>query len=309
MRPAYLFGAARLRNASIARPPRPDIPEPIRKAKTCRSILFKDHSMTAFSHVLSGATHIVAGAGTMQMVMLVRNRKEYFTDFIEREAKAKDLKVIVNGSYIDLSFGSSVAVVMRNSALEASDSIPKGQVIQEGKLLAGVASTGKFNFSQDTCGGGKFSAGLGNPPSSSCSAIGGIAPIVIGKMPYGAENVYRPGVPDGAPSTGDVAPEFMPYLVQKSNAMFSTLLSRGRLVGKTAVGFSSSAQSLVVLCQADGDAGLDANGIRTVFIANAVDNAVFFDCSDSATLYYDKKFLVKPGANKNEFLTVAVGFK
>ena len=54
---------------------------------------------------------------------------------------------------------------------------------------------------------------------------------------------------------------------------------------------------------------MDANTIRAVFVGNGVRNAVFLDCSDSATLYYDGKFLVKPGVDKNEFLSVAIGFK
>lgn len=265
--------------------------------------------MTAFTYALSGGTHIIAGAGGAQMVMLVRRKKEYFTDFIAREAKAKGLKVVVNGSYIDLSFASAAAVRLRNSPLEASDSTPLGQVIQDGTLLAGTSSTGKFNFSQDACGSVKFSAGLGNPPLSSCSAIGGIAPIIIDNIAYGAENVYKSGVPGGAPSRGDVGPAFRPYLVQKSNAMFATLLSKGGTVGKTAVGYSNSRQTLLVLIQAHGAPGVDANGIRALFKGVAVDNAVFLDCSDSATLYYDGKFLVSPGIDKNQFPTVAVGFK
>ena len=63
------------------------------------------------------------------------------------------------------------------------------------------------------------------------------------------------------------------------------------------------------MVQADGQAGDDANGVRTTFRGKGVENAVFLDCSDSATLYYDGRFLVRPGGRKNEFLTIAVGFK
>lgn len=44
-------------------------------------------------------------------------------------------------------------------------------------------------------------------------------------------------------------------------------------------------------------------------ILEGADNAVFLDGSDSATLYFDGKFIIRPGENKNEFLSVAVGFK
>ena len=265
--------------------------------------------MTSFSHILKRETHIVTAMGGAQMFMLVRKKKEYFMDFIAREAKAKGLKVVLNGSYIDLTFGSAVAVRTGSSALEATDSTPIGQVIQDGKLLAGTSSTGKFNFSQDTCGTEKFSAGLGNPPQSSCSAIGGIAPIIIDGLAYGAQNAYKIGVPAGASLTGDVDAKFKPYLVQKSNAMFSKLLSLGNAIGKAAIGYSSSTQKLLILVQEQGKSGVNANGVRTIFVENGVSNAVFLDCSDSATLYYDGKFLVKPGVDKNEFLTVAIGFK
>ena len=265
--------------------------------------------MSGFSQVLSKETYIVAGTGGVQMTMLVRDRREYFTDFIARQAKAKGLKVVLNGSYIDLAFGSAVAVRLGSSALDPAESMPTGQVIQDGRLLAGTSSSGKFNFSQDTCGVEKFSAGLGNPPTSACSAIGGIAPIVIDGLAYGAQNAYKAGVPAGAPLTGDVAAKFSPFLIQKSNAMFGKLLSLGNTVGKVAIGYSSSNQSLLILVQPHGKTGLDANAIRTVFIGNGVRNAVFLDCSDSATLYYDGKFLVKPGVDKNEFLSVAIGFK
>ncbi|MFI3199776.1 MAG: peptidoglycan-binding domain-containing protein [Methylococcaceae bacterium] len=163
---------------------------------------YKPTKSTTFKHSLSGGTHIIEGGNGVQMVMLVRSRKEYFTDFIVREAKANGLKVVVNGSFIDLLFASSVSVLTGSDPLEASESTPLGRVIQDGRLLAGNSSTAKFSFSQNTCGVEKFSASLGNPPSSSCSAIGGIAPIIIDSLPYGAVNTYKAGVPSGAPLTG-----------------------------------------------------------------------------------------------------------
>ena len=265
--------------------------------------------MSGFSQNFSNETYLVAGAGGVQMTMLVRDRREYFTDFIERQAKAKGLKVVLNGSYIDLAFGSAVAVRLGSSALDPAESMPTGQVIQDGLLLAGTSSSGKFNFSQDTCGVAKFSAGLGNPPASACSAIGGIAPIIIDGLAYGAQNAYKAKVPAGAPLTGDVVAKFRPFLIQKSNAMFSKLLSLGNTVGKVALGYSSSNQSLLMMVQPHGKSGMNANTIRAVFVANKITNAVFLDCSDSATLYYDGKFLVRPGTDKNEFLSVAIGFK
>ena len=39
--------------------------------------------MSGFSQKFANETHIVAGAGGVQMTMLVRDRREYFTDFID----------------------------------------------------------------------------------------------------------------------------------------------------------------------------------------------------------------------------------
>ena len=50
-------------------------------------------------------------------------------------------------------------------------------------LSGGTRSPGKFSFAQDTCGKTRYSAAQGNPPESACSAIGGIAPILIDDLP------------------------------------------------------------------------------------------------------------------------------
>jgi hypothetical protein len=265
--------------------------------------------MANFAKSVSGATHIVAAAGGIQMMMLVRSKKEYFKDFIEREAKAKGLKCVINGSFAKLSFLSSVAVRTGSTALDASESQIVGKVIQDGKLIGGATERGRYYFSHNTCEVDRFSVGLDDPPSSSCAAIGGLAPIVSDGLPYGTANLYRAGAPSGAPSVGDVGPKYRPFLTQKSNAMYRDILNRGSFVGKTAIGFSRQKNALLILSQQDGTSGLNADEIRYVFVKNNVENAVFLDCSDSATLYYDGKFVVEPGDDKNEFLTVAIGFK
>ncbi|HRH76150.1 MAG TPA: hypothetical protein PK129_02290 [Cellvibrionaceae bacterium] len=274
--------------------------------------------MTDFKLSNIGNTQILACTGGVQMIMLVRRSKEYFTDFIKRAAQEHNVKLIVNGSFTDLSYGAIAAVKFGNNPLEASESKPIGQVIQEGQVIAGSSSPGKFSFSQVSgvyaytktmCGIDRFSVRMGDGPIATTAAIGGVAPIIIDGLPYGETNVYSPGVPAGAPVRGEVDARYKNYLTQKSNAMYAAILARGGDVGKTALGYSSYSRTLYVLGQADGQAGLDANGIRANFIAKKIDNAVFLDCSDSATLYFDGKFLIKPGDNKNEFLTVAVGFR
>lgn len=266
--------------------------------------------MATFKKSNAGALYLIEATGKAQMVTLTRTAKELFTDFVDREAKRQGLKAVVNGSFTDLSFFDSVAAVIFNGPLDPGDSKPVGMVVEEGKQIAGSPSSGKFYFSQSVCGTNSFVSGQGNPPLSSCAAVGGVAPIVVNGLQYGTTNMYSVGVPAGAPVTGNVDPKYNKYLRQKNNAMFTQLQGRGAAVGKVAVGYSSTKQKLLLIVQADGDAaGLDAERVRNIFIANAMDNAVFMDCSNSATLWYDGKFEIRPSRHKNEYLDVAVGFK
>ena len=102
--------------------------------------------MTDFKLSNIGNTQILACTGGVQMIMLVRRSKEYFTDFIKRAAQEHNVKLIVNGSFTDLSYGAIAAVKFGNNPLEASESKPIGQVIQEGQVIAGSSSPGKFSF-------------------------------------------------------------------------------------------------------------------------------------------------------------------
>jgi len=265
--------------------------------------------MTVFKHKLIQNIHLSTATSGVQMVMLVRSGKEYFTDFIEREAKSQKLRLVVNGSFIDLSATASFKVKVFGGPLTANESLTLGRVIQDGRLLDGTEEEGKFYFSQNDYGAEKFSAGSGVAPASSCSAIGGLAPIIVDGLAYGAQNLYKLGVPDDAPLTGDVSSTHAPHLVQKSNAMFKDILARGLTVGKTAIGYNNLKKSLLVVSQAHGVEGISAERVQQLFTGHGADSAVFLDCSDSATLYFDGEFKVSPGKDKNEFLKVAVGFK
>lgn len=266
--------------------------------------------MAFFAHRAGGGAHVVAGFGGVQMVMLVRNKKEYFTDFIAREAQAKDLKLVINGSFTGLSLLTKMQVYTPGAdPLDPSETEVRGRVVQKGQIMTGESSTEKFRLSQDHCGDESFSVDMGNPIAEACAAIGGIAPILVNGLPHGVRNLYKRGVPAGAPEKGPVGAKYLPFLIQKNNDMYRTLQSRGPFSGNTAVGYSSSTKKTLIIVQQDGQAGIDADEFRSVFQDNAIDNAVFFDGSDSSTLFYDGKFLSSPGPAKNAFLTVAVGFK
>jgi hypothetical protein len=266
--------------------------------------------MATFKKSNVGALYLVEATGKLQMAVLTRASKELFTAFVDREARAQGLKVVINGSFTDLSLWNSVSVQIFNDPISPTESTPVGMVVKEGKQIAGTSSAGKFYFSQNTCGIDTFSSGQGNPPVSSCAAVGGLAPIVVDGLPYGPINTYSSSAPAGAPLRGDVDPRYRKYLLQKSNAMFAQLLDRGPSVGKVAVGYSSSKQKLLLIVQNDGAAaGIDAERVRAMFISVGIDNAVFMDCSNSVSLWYDGKFEIKPSRHKDEYLNIAVGFK
>jgi exopolysaccharide biosynthesis protein len=267
-------------------------------------------SPTGPKRTVLGPAHIIAAAHGVQMVMLVRTAKELFTEFVEREAKKQGLKMVINGSFTGVSYAAQVMGATSGGTQDASESLPVGLVIQEGRVVEGSNSIGKYHFSQNVCGVERFSAGLGNSPASSCAAIGGVAPIVSNGLSYGTFNAYKAGAPAGLPTSDRVDPKDWKYLTQKSNAMFIELLKRGKTVGTTAVGYSSQSGCLMVIVQRHGDPrGFDVNHYRDIFVHEKMDNAVFLDGSTSSTLFYDGKFLVEPSHSKNQFLTVAVGFK
>lgn len=266
--------------------------------------------MSTFKKQKKGAVFVIEATGKLQMVVLTRTTKELFTAFVDREAKCQGLSAVVNASFTDLSLWNRLSVAFFNDPLDPSESKPVGMAVEEGKQIAGSSSKGKFYFSQNVCGLDRFSSGQGDPPLTSCAAVGGLAPIVVDALPYGIINTYAAGVPAGAPLKGDVDPKYQKYLLQKSNAMFTDLLGRGSSVGKAAVGYSSSKQKLLLVVQGDGDdGGIDVERVRNLFLIESVDNAVFMDCSNSVTLWYDGKFEVKPSRHKDEYLDVAVGFK
>jgi hypothetical protein len=266
--------------------------------------------MANFSERKDGSIFVVEGTGQPQMAILMRNRKEKFTDFIDREAKAQSLKVVVNGSFTAISSANNFWSRVSNDPIDPRESTPVGFVVSKGREIGGSSSAEKFYFSQNVCGQDRYSAGLGNPPMSSCAAVGGLAPIISNRLPYGTYNKYSSGVAEGAPATGTVDAKYQKHLVQKSNAMFTQLEGSGTAMGKVAVGFSSNKQTLMIVVQPDGaSGGVDVEKVRTMFTMKGVDNAVFMDCSSSATLWYNGKFEARPSEHKDVYLDVAIGFK
>jgi hypothetical protein len=76
--------------------------------------------MATFKQSRVGALYVIEATGRLQMSVMTRTRKERFTDFVDREAKGQGLKVVVNGSFTDLSFWDSVAAQVFDDPLDPS---------------------------------------------------------------------------------------------------------------------------------------------------------------------------------------------
>ena len=85
---------------------------------------------------------------------------------------------------------------------------------------------------------------------------GGLGPIIIGGLRYGVGNLYRAGVPAGAPVTGPPPATHLPYLTQPNTPTTPTSSSRGASVGKVVVAINRRQDMLMLLVQRhSGSAG------------------------------------------------------
>jgi hypothetical protein len=157
-----------------------------------------------------------------------------------------------------------------------------------------------------------FESGAGDPPLSGAtwSAIGGVGPLIIGGLKYGAGNLYKAGAPAGAPSAGAPPPAAAPYLTQRNNATFTSVEARPVPTGKTILASHTANQRLLIAVQGHGKTpGMNYTTIRDRLAALGFDHAVFLDGSDSAFMAVGGRMLSTPGENKDEAMVVGLGFK
>jgi hypothetical protein len=159
-----------------------------------------------------------------------------------------------------------------------------------------------------------FRFGQGDPPSGTGAgaaemALGGMGPIIVNGLRFGVGNLYRSGVPAGAPTTGPVPATYLPYLVQRNNNHYAAFLGRGTSVGKVAVAINRSEDMLLVLVQSSGArSGMDLDGLRDRLLALGCSDAVFGDGSDSALLVVGGTTMIAQGEDKEEATTIGLGF-
>jgi hypothetical protein len=252
-----------------------------------------------------------------KMQPLVRNVKKTFTQFATTDPTAKACKVVVNGNYYDITFSARISV-MTGYPDDPSDTVIQGQVVQNGKLIAGDSRPESFWFGQvktptKDAWQWRYTAAKGNPPvaGSTLAAIGGVGPMIVDTLPYGVGNIYKPGAPPpiSEPATGEPPVEARPYLIQRNNATFVDVNKKPPTTGKTILAYCSAKRTLLVAVQENGvGPGQTHAGIANALAGRGFDTAVFLDGSDSATLIVDGSIVVTPGDRKNETIDVGIGF-
>jgi hypothetical protein len=140
--------------------------------------------------------------------------------------------------------------------------------------------------------------------------IGGLGPLIVGKLPFGPVNKYRIGVPAEAPVVGEAGPKYFPYLVQRSNAHFGDMAKLSKRSGKVVFALNRQSDVLLVLVQPNGsDSGLTWEQLRDKLVSIDADDAVFLDGSDSAMLVVNGTPIVHQDETKDELTTVGLGFR
>lgn len=191
--------------------------------------------------------------------------------------------------------------------------MPIGEVISNGKIIAGRSSPQTFYVAQfvDKNGEVEDGFGFGNLPSNATAAFGGGMPLIVNGMKYGSTNLYGEGA-SGAPLTGDPR-KFGNLLVQRSNngyAAYEAKYERGAdySTGKVIVAYSVNSDVLAFVVQPnDAKLGMSIGAIRDRLYSAGFNNAVAFDGSSSATLVRNGAVQVQPAYYKNAVMNVGIG--
>lgn len=262
----------------------------------------------------AGSFNYVLFLEPVSMRPIVRTEEELFTTTVER--RSGGFEVIVNGNFFDATFTGLGDAGWGTDPVPAGETIVLGQVVEAGKPTLGDSRPLGFHIAEIAEPGAngrpgrlRYVTGLGDPPQGgrTVSGLGNTGPLISGGLPYGAGNRYRP--PTTGPSEGDPGPERRAALVQRNSAAFRQVDVLAPATGKTIIAWHAREQALLVGVQGHGGgAGQTHAQLRDGLIAAGFSDAVFLDGSDSALMYYRGRRIVAPGEDKNELMTVGLGF-
>jgi hypothetical protein len=266
-------------------------------------------------HFVDDNLHCVAIFGK-SMEPIIRTREEFFSETVRREVSSRGYKVAINGNMWDVTKVGLADVLAGHDPIPAGETIVKGIVTaRSGGIKLGNSEPERFFVSYrgypapPSSFTSSFTIGFGDPPDEACG-VGGLGPIIIDDLPYGAVNRYRKGVPAGAPTVGDPNPVFKPYLVQRSSRHFAYMDGLGPEIGKVVLALNRKADTLLVIVQPnDAEPGIRLETLREKLVAVGTNDAVFMDGSDSALLVVNGVFHVLQAENKDELTTIGLGFR
>lgn len=248
------------------------------------------------------------------MRTIVRTKTGLLTDTVSRQAQSFD--VVVNGNYFDATYAAQFRALDGRDPIDASSTYIEGRVFEPGKAIVGDSHPERYYIEEIAERGvagrpGKlrYITGLGDPPISpnTVTAIGNLRPLISANLPHGKENQYQKG--KTGPITGDPGAKARAGLTQRSNKNFASAEDRPATTGKTVIAYHARLQALLVGVQPDGQApGQSYAAIRNGLRAAGFSDAVFLDGSDSAMLWHRGRCVVKPGEDKNQLMTVGLGF-
>jgi hypothetical protein len=251
------------------------------------------------------------------LVPVLRPNGETFTEASVAAEQQSGIDTVVNGELYDVdTWGKGMLAV--GATVNPSDISPQGEIIQNGQQIAGGKPSSQTFYVSETIdknGNTNFVFGQGNPPANSTVAFGGGIPVIVNDLPYGPQDLYAPGVPAGAPTTGDPGAQYSGYLQQRSNAGFASFSQLDQAtnngVGKVLIAYNSNQDALAIIVQPNGvQDGMSLSSLRDQLVTAGFDDALEFDGSSSATLVRNGQVQIAPTASyKNNSIEVGIGIK
>jgi hypothetical protein len=239
-----------------------------------------------------------------RMDVIFRTEEELFRTTMRNAFQKMPFLCAINGMMYKLTLTGKQDAVIGSDPVPATETLPDGMIIKQGKLLAGRSAPQMFYVANDAVGGYAF--GQGDPPFSASRAMGGLTPIIINGLPYGVGNHCK--LPKNCPPRGPVAGAPPGYVLQRNNDTYADLQSRAPAVGKVFLATNKSEGKILVAVQPHGTNGTTYDAVKGSFLALGCDNAVAMDGSDSAMLWTKGYPEVQQGANKDETNTMALAF-
>jgi len=249
------------------------------------------------------------------LVPIVRTSKEEqargletIETVVERAQKLADFDVCINGVWYDYSYWSASQGI---APLE--DTINEGEVLlATGERHGAPSKEGYFAAQKNDL---TWQFGYGNLPSSGFrTGMGGLCPLIINGLKYGAKNEYKAGVPSGAPLIGEPDQKFKQFLIQRSSNKFTALQKTSPRVGKSGFGVTKDGTGIIMVQPHGISKGITTEQFRDTFIGLGCIHAMACDGSDSVFMYRKKTnnnvvFECRPGEWKRNSMTIALGFK